>query len=341
MIFQKADVEHFTEILCDYETMKDLDENATKHSFLLPTRSKGSKRCSRRDVLVGLFVLILLSAGGIILAMYVETQSNYVDLPTACKHGCTNYSHSQWTQLLQAHVVVGGAKQGVPGSLVEYTEIRSNRRTNGFDAYLNFLKNIDLKKVTHEDRLPLFLNAYNVFAVDMVISNLCPGDVFCQSIRDVPNVPFPNTVWKWQRFNVGGIVMSLDGIEHGILRPNYNDARIHAAVNCASISCPDLLNRAYEPWNVQSALSQQTKLFLENIAKGLFIEDPTGSNKIKLSKIFLWFKDDFSNGNVATFLKDYESPKTNIKTFLDKYGADDTTKWDIQYLDYNWNLNGE
>jgi len=40
-------------------------------------------------------------------------------------------------------------------------------------------------------------------------------------------------------------------------------------------------------------------------------------------------------------LKDYESPKTNIKTFLDKYGADDTTKWDIQYLDYNWNLNGE
>ena len=154
-----------------------------------------------------------------------------------------------------------------------------------------------------------------------------------------PNVPFPNTVWKWKRFNLGGIMMSLDVIEHGILRTEYDDARIHAAVNCASISCPDLSHQAYEPWNVQTMLSRQTAIWLENKMKGMLVADPPESNTIKLSKIFMWYKDDFNGGNFAKFLKDYKSPKNNLEKFMEKYGDNGITKWDIQYLDYNWNLN--
>ena len=72
---------------------------------------------------------------------------------------------------------------------------------------------------------------------------------------------------KWKRFNLGGSVYSLDDIEHGIIRPTFKDPRIHSAVNCASISCPDLRKEAYEESSLDFALINQTQLWLQNPSK--------------------------------------------------------------------------
>jgi hypothetical protein len=103
------------------------------------------------------------------------------------------------------------------------------------------------------------------------------------------------------------------------------DARIHFAVNCAAVSCPSLINKAYTADNVQALLTQNTKAALSN---------PTfnkiSTAKSSISMLFNWYKADFdkAEGNVINFINKYSSTKVNSNTKID-------------YLEYNWNLNGK
>jgi len=121
---------------------------------------------------------------------------------------------------------------------------------------------------------------------------------------------------------VGENTYTLDWIEHEILRKKYNDPRIHVGINCASMSCPKLLNFAFSESNVETALT--------NLMVGFINDDDRNKiskNNVELSKIFDWFSSNFKkNGTIIEYLNNYASEKINEKA-------------SIKYLTYDWSLN--
>jgi len=145
------------------------------------------------------------------------------------------------------------------------------------------------------------------------------------SIKDIKNgIPFVNTVWDIKFINIEGANYDLNNIEHGIVREQFDEARIHFALNCASISCPRLRNEAYTAAKLESQLTDQTKYFLTNRVKNI-IEAP---EKAQLSKLFSWYSGDFKaqEGTVVNFINKYSEVKLNKDA-------------DLDYLDYLWGAN--
>jgi hypothetical protein len=148
-----------------------------------------------------------------------------------------------------------------------------------------------------------------------------------KSIKDAGS--FFTAVWKKEVGVVAGKMRTLNEIEHEILR-KMNEPRIHVAIVCASVSCPDLRAEAYTVDKLDSQLDDQLKLFLVNEEKGLRIDKKKG--RIYLSSIFKWFKEDFeSKGGVRNYLASYapEEDKASLKNH----------KLSVHYLDYDWELN--
>ncbi len=220
-------------------------------------------------------------------------------------------SHQLWDELLKAGVYENG--------LVNYEELVQQR--DKLEEYLTLLSNNAPDPVTwsKEERLAYWINAYNAFTVKLIVDNYP-----VESIKDLHpvNIPFVSSVWQKKFFRIGGAKMSLDQIEHAILRKDFNEPRIHFAVNCASMSCPVLRPEAYIPEKIEEQLTEQAVLF---------INDPTRNEitakRVRISKIFSWFKGDFTKGrSVIDFLNEYSSEKIEP-------GAE------IDYLDYHWELN--
>ena len=142
------------------------------------------------------------------------------------------------------------------------------------------------------------------------------------SIKDIkPGVAFVNSVWDIKFITIQGQELDLNNIEHNILR-KMDEPRIHFAVNCASYSCPKLLNEAYEAKKIDKQLQQQAEDF---------INDPTRNKitteKATVSSIFNWFTGDFTkDGSLKDFLNQYSKIKLTEST-------------EVEFMDYNWNLN--
>jgi hypothetical protein len=134
--------------------------------------------------------------------------------------------------------------------------------------------------------------------------------------------------WKKKICRIDGNVISLDEIEHGILRPKFKDSRVHFAVNCASKGCPPLLSEPYEEKILDTQLDQVT---------GSFINDPDRTflkgGTLYVSSIFKWFSEDF--GDITDFVFKYATGK--FKKDLASQKGD----IEIKYLDYDWSLNGK
>jgi hypothetical protein len=136
-----------------------------------------------------------------------------------------------------------------------------------------------------------------------------------------PGVAFLNSVWDIKFITIEGEQLDLNNIEHNILR-KMNEPRIHFAVNCASYSCPKLLNTAYEAATIDNQLNQQAIDFINDPKRNVITAE-----KADVSSIFNWFTGDFTNDG-------------SLKDFLNKYSkvpiAENTG---INFLEYNWNLN--
>lgn len=177
---------------------------------------------------------------------------------------------------------------------------------------------------TREQQLAFWINAYNIFAIDMVVRNLP-----LKSIRDIGNLFWP--VWKRTAGNVDGAPVTLDAIENQTLRP-MGDPRIHAAIVCASLSCPSLRRTPYTPGAIESELDASARNWLANSKKGMAIERK--QNQVRVSKIFDWFEKDFSAvGGVPAFLARYAPP--GDQGWLQQQGRSAR----IRYFDYDWALN--
>lgn len=226
--------------------------------------------------------------------------------------GSTPPNHSLWDQLLSKHVKSGGR--------VDYAGFIRDKEQ--LESYLKSLsKNApDRKTWSREEQLAYWINAYNAFTVKLIVDHYP-----VESIRDLGpklKIPLVNDVWHYKFFEIGGKESNLDEIEHGILRKEFDEPRIHFAINCASISCPPLQPFAFT--------ADQLEAQLEAVAKE-FVNDPSRNqiqkDEVKVSAIFNWFSGDFTrHGSLIDFLNSYS-----------KIRIDSDAK--VTYLDYNWSLN--
>jgi len=167
------------------------------------------------------------------------------------------------------------------------------------------------------DSLAFWINAYNFLAIKIVVDNYP-----VESIKDIGSLF--TSVWKKDAGFIGEKEYALSEIEHEILRKQFKEPRIHFAIVCASLSCPDLRKGVYLPEEIDSQLDENTSNFLNNVTKGIRIKD----NQAEISKIFNWFEDDFRpSGGVWKFIQKSRSD----------LGAE--KKYSIDYLTYDWRLN--
>lgn len=222
-------------------------------------------------------------------------------------------SHEKYDILLKKHVNVAGN--------VDYKGFIKDSTL--FNEYLDLLSTTPpSKKWTKDEKLAYWINAYNAFTIKLIINNYP-----VESIKDLhppASIGIINGIWHKKFFQIGGNDMNLNAIEHKILRPKFEEPRIHFAIVCASKSCPKLLNEAYIAERLQDQLTQQAEDFLADDFRTKISAD-----KIQISKIFNWFKGDFTEeGSLIEFLNQY-SP-TAIKS--------DAA---VSYLDYDWSLNDQ
>ncbi|MBT3514458.1 MAG: DUF547 domain-containing protein [Nitrospina sp.] len=231
------------------------------------------------------------------------------------------FDFSDWDLILKKYIK-SGLVEGVSINTVAYGELMKDPI---FHRLVNNLKISPLSRLTTKDeKLAFWINVYNIFAVKVVTDNYP-----LSSIKDVGGLF--KSVWKIRAGTVNRKEYSLGEIEHGILR-KIGDPRIHSAIVCASISCPDLSIEVYKSEKIDYQLDLQMRKFLANPNKGMRIED-NKPLKIFLSPIFDWFADDFeSRGGVLNFIKPYVLPE--YKSALNNL------EYSILYMDYNWSING-
>ena len=229
------------------------------------------------------------------------------------------FDFSSWDGLLKKYVSPKTI-HGVKLNAVDYKKLAKDQ------AYKKLIK--DLEKVslstlkTREEKLSFWINVYNIMAAKMVLDNYP-----VKSIKDAGSLF--TAVWKKPVGVVAGKKRTLNEIEHEILR-KMGEPRIHVAIVCASVSCPDLRPEAYTADNLSSQLDDQMTQFLANSKKGLQVDVKKG--RLYLSSIFKWFEEDFeAKGGVRTFIAPY-SPETVMKSVKNN-------RLRISYLDYDWGLN--
>lgn len=193
----------------------------------------------------------------------------------------TEPDYSALNRVLGKHVKAG-SRSGISAHLVNYKQLAKDA---DFSAAVKSISEFDTTQLkTRSEKLAFYINAYNITAIRKVLEKYPTT-----SIRDTGDA-----VWKQNAINLAGKAYSLDQIEHQVLRP-MGDARMHFAIVCASLSCPDLRREAYSAAKLNAQLDDQTRRFLSNTAKGLRVE----GNRVFQSAIFSWFKDDFKD--VAKF----------------------------------------
>lgn len=259
-----------------------------KQVLRIPTENK--KSMARKTLLVLLYILcpMLLSP----LAGHAQARD--------CIRQHTSI-HAQWDRLLKKYVDKNG--------LVDYKGFMAD--STSLNAYLNQLTtHIPNPSADKREQLAYYINLYNAATVKLVLDHYP-----LHSIKDIRNP------WDRKWIPVGGNLRSLGYLEHQILR-KMDEPRIHFAINCASYSCPKLLNQAYTAKGLEAQLDNASRDFILDSARNRI-----GSDKLELSQLFNWYKKDFTrNASLIAFLAPYVQIPIHA-----------TAK--ISFLTYDWNLN--
>lgn len=214
--------------------------------------------------------------------------------------------------------------------LVDYAGIKEH---HALDDYLTVLSNTNPDELSEMDAIAFWINAYNAYTIKLIVDNYPVG-----SIREISPfrikglrlaIPKINSPFEYELAQINGESLSLDDIEHGILRKRFDEPRIHFALVCASISCPPLRREAFTGESLNHQLDDQARLFLTDTTKN----DISEEGPLYLSKIFDWFQGDFADSKkgLQVYLSQYF--EGSIRDQL----ASGTYK--IKYLNYDWSLN--
>ncbi len=224
----------------------------------------------------------------------------------------TTVDHRLYAALLERYV-----KNGV----VDYQGFRKDEAE--LDRYLKILERTDTKALSRNEQFAFYINAYNAWTIKLILSAY--PDI--QSIKDLGGLF--KSPWKKKIARIDGDVITLDNIEHDILRARFKDPRIHFAVNCASKSCPPLRSEPYRGDVLDHQLTEMTEAF---------INDPEHNHLqggvLYVSSIFKWYSEDFNDDIVGFFMKYAEG---ELKKELRKQAGD----VEVEHLDYDWSLNGQ
>jgi hypothetical protein len=229
-----------------------------------------------------------------------------------------DHKHTAWTQVLNANL----NSQGLFNYKKLKAEIKADQN-HAFAKYISAIQKVTLaeyERFSTPEQLAFLINSYNALTVKLILDHYP-----IKSIKDTGRL-FKKP-WGIKFFKLlDGKIEALDPIEHDWIRPKFKDYRIHAAVNCASISCPPLRKSAYTADQLSKQLDEQMSLWLQDGSRN---QIDTPRQRLKLSKIFDWYEKDFIEwgGGVHAVVAKHLKPKTEISTF------------EIEYLDYDWNLN--
>ncbi len=238
-----------------------------------------------------------------------------------------SHQHEVFDQILKTHVKV--LREG-RATTVDYEKIDRKQ----LDVYLNSLSAVSRNQfntMTRDQKLAFLINAYNAFTIDLIVRN--PN---IKSIKDLGSLL--SSPWKKRFVSLFNEKLSLDDIEHGIIRkdPIFQEPRIHFAVNCASIGCPALAPEAYVADRLESQLEVATKNFLRDRER-----NRVESKKVIISKIFDWYAEDFEKSwqginSVQEFLRKYSRELADTPEQQQLLSKKD---FSISYSNYDWNLN--
>ena len=218
--------------------------------------------------------------------------------------------HVIWAELLNKYVKPGG---------VDYAGFKSEEEK--LDRYLKVLEHTDSKTLSRDEQFAYYINAYNAWTIKLILSAY-PG---IKSIKDLGT--FLKSPWEKKFVRIDGDELTLDDIEHHILRPRFKDPRVHFAINCSAASCPPMSSQPYWGSSLDLQLDQATRSF---------INDPNSyrleGNAFYVSRIFKWFAEDFNHDVVGFYLK-YARDDLKKKLTAKKDALE------LKYLHYDWSLN--
>ena len=227
--------------------------------------------------------------------------------------------HGRWDNLLRIYLSTG--EDGV--NRFAYGRVTAEDRQS-LDRYIDALTATAISRFNRRDQLAYWINLYNALTVVVVLDHYPVN-----SIQDIDISPglFASGPWDKKLIEVEGEMLSLNDIEHRILRPIWRDPRIHYAVNCAAIGCPNLRMTAFTSENADDLLTEGAREYV-NHPRGARLENA----RLIVSSIYVWFKGDFgkSNLDVIEHLKRYADPE--LATALDGIDLIDDDS-------YDWALN--
>lgn len=226
--------------------------------------------------------------------------------------------HAAWQNVLEQYL---DDKHPSGINRFNYAGVKPEDR-KALTQYLQQMQQLDPRIYNRAEQKAYWINLYNALTVELILKNYP-----VESITKLGKGFFSFGPWDDKIAIIQGQKLSLNNIEHGILRAYYNDNRIHYAVNCASISCPNLSVTAYTAANTEQLLEQGAKQYI-NHPRGVHFEN----GELTVSSIYHWYKDDFGGNDKSLIseLKKYAKPA--LAKQLRNYNGD------IDH-DYDWALN--
>ncbi|TNF90252.1 MAG: DUF547 domain-containing protein [Gammaproteobacteria bacterium] len=225
--------------------------------------------------------------------------------------------HSAWNRWLAVYLTGGG--DGI--NRVAYDRVSADDRKQLKD-YIEALSAVAISAYNRAEQRAYWINLYNALTIDIVLEHYP-----LESIRDISSGLFSSGPWRLKLARIENEKLTLDDIEHRILRPIWRDPRIHYAVNCASLGCPNLQPLAFTADNSESLLEQAARDFV-NSERGARVVD----GRLEVSSIYHWFEEDFGgdDAGVIAHLRQYADPELSAAlSNIDR----------IDDHDYDWRIN--
>lgn len=274
------------------------------------------ERLSLARHLAGVLTALLLFIGG---SAHAAPEADLWDRwsPTESSPG-TQVDHGAWDSFLKGNLVA--AQDGV--NRIGYGAVTVTDRAL-LDVYLKSLSAVRPTSLTRPEAKAYWINLYNALTVRTVLDHY-PVD----SIRDIDISPglFSNGPWGAELIEVEGVALTLDDIEHRILRPIWEDPRIHYALNCAAVGCPELRAEAWLPERLDAQLTDAARKFV-NHPRALRVS----SDGVEVSSIYDWFMEDFgdTDSQVIAHIRQYAKPDLAAQLARHDRIRDDFYDWTL------------
>ena len=230
--------------------------------------------------------------------------------------------HSIWDLLLKTYV-----KPSADGlNRVDYAAFKNGGQIK-LKQYIEQLETVDPRTLDRVEQFAFLANLYNAKTIDIVLDKYPVKSIKDISLGGGLFATFTGGPWKAKVLKVSGVDLSLDDIEHGVLRPLFRDPRAHYSVNCASVGCPNLQTQAFTGARLDAQLDAAAKAYVNHPRAASLLQ-----GKLVVSSIYEWFKTDFGGADqgVLAHLRKYAAPE--LKAKLDNVRA-------ISDYRYDWSLN--